>query len=238
MDICDDFRNYFSDILTDYIRFGDAKYSFDLIVAVLDNSHFVIITRAGNNTCVGVLSVLQSVIINKLLAHHRVLVNILSLLKDSLAFLIVVHDILKEVSVDLQTFDMIWIHFIQHLELGSRNLDLIRDLAAQVLQLLDIRTVFQQLSPEVKVVVNSFLDKVLEKNEFVLEVYDDIHIHAFRLSGSNVVLNHFFFDDILVAMDRELFLHVWLVLFRDHHLEERLVLVFELLVLDVSVEHM
>lgn len=150
---------------------------------------------------------------------------------------VVVDDVLEEISVDLEHFDVVGVDFVETAEVVGGLLDGVGDFGAQHLELVDVRVVLEELAPEVEVEVDGLFDDALEVDELVLEVDDDVDVDALGLGVPRVVVDHFFLDEVFVAVDGEFLLHVGLVFLGDHHFEKGLELVVELLSLDVGVQH-
>lgn len=133
---------------------------------------------------------------------------------------------------------MVRVHLRELAEEVISLLDERGNLGAEVLQLRDIRVFLEEFSPEFEMEVDGSFDRVLEDDEFILEVDDKVDVDGLVLLGLLVAVDHFLLDDVFVAEDGELFLHVGLALLGDHEFEECFELVFEFFVLDMGVHEM
>lgn len=204
------------DILSNDIRFGVLKYSRDFVVGVGHNTNVIEVTWHRNDTGVGVLSILLPIIIGKLFVHG--FPDVLGFLDCSLTLDIIINDLLEEVPINLQAFDVVWVHVGEFLEDLVRALHGVGDFGAQGLEFLDVGVLLQQLPPELQVEVDGLLDGGEELNELILEDDDDVDIHALLLGATYIGLHHLLLDEVLVAVHRELLLEVRFVFLRDHQL--------------------
>ena len=93
--------------LVDELSLAIVQDSVDIIVDICDKTKSLVVTRNSDNTSIRVLTILKSIIINKLLIDIGTLVNIGSSFKDLITFIFIIDDILQEISIDKKHLDVV-----------------------------------------------------------------------------------------------------------------------------------
>lgn len=116
--------------------------------------------------------------------------------------------------------------------------NLLSDFASQTLQFLNIRVVFQKFSPKFHVKIDTILNLILEKHIHILKFNNRIHINPLILRYLLIHFNNFLFNQTFEPIYAELFLNPRLTLLRIHQFIKRFKLIFQLFMLNKTVNQM
>jgi len=111
----------------------------DFIIQIGDNSYLSIVPWDCENRRVGVFTVFQSVLINELFVDTLRILRVFHIIQNLLTFNIIIHDVFKKISIDFQTFDMIWVDLPKLIELFPDLLYSLSDLRTHILDFLNFR---------------------------------------------------------------------------------------------------
>jgi len=111
----------------------------DFIIQIGDNSDLSIVPGDCENRCVGIFTIFQSVLIDELLVDTLRILRVFHIIQNLLALNIVIHDVFEKISIDFQTFNMIWVDLPQLIELLSDLLYSLGNLRPHILDFLNFR---------------------------------------------------------------------------------------------------
>ena len=137
----------------------------DFIIQIGDNSYLSIVPWDCENRRVGVFTVFQSILINELLVDTLRILRVFHIIQNLLTFNIIIHDVFKKISIDFQTFDMIWVDLPKLIELFPDLLYSLSDLRTHVLNFLDFWIFLEELLPKVQMQVYTLVNSCLEVHE-------------------------------------------------------------------------